>query len=77
MQSKTDGIYTINRGINDVNQLGRLQKWNGEDRFKYWGNPRSIDNDKCNVVRGTDGTVYPPEITTDKTFDIFQSDVCR
>lgn len=77
MQSKIDGIYTVNRGLNDASQIGKLLKWNGEDRFKYWGNPRSINNDICSIVRGTDGTIYPPGITTDKTFEIFTSDICR
>lgn len=77
MQSKIEGIYTINRGINDINQLGNIMKWNGETDFEYWGTSQSINNDTCNRVRGTDGTVYPPHITTDKSFELYASDICR
>lgn len=77
MQSKSDGIYKISRGINDINQLGNLIQWNNKNNFGYWGTPNSVNNETCERVRGTDGTMYPPHVTTDKEFEIFSSDICR
>lgn len=77
MQSKVDGVYTVNRGINDISQLGDIMKWNGGSEFEYWGTSQSINNDTCLKVRGTDGTIYPPHITTDSSFELFASDICR
>lgn len=67
----------MNRGIKDITQLGNIMKWNHRDQFPYWGTDLSLNNDKCNTVRGSDATIYPPGATKTQGYEIFASDICR
>ncbi|XP_074028162.1 sensory neuron membrane protein 2 [Leptinotarsa decemlineata] len=72
-----DGIYTLNRGIDDITQLGQIMQWNHYSELPFWGRQQSTNNETCSRVRGTDSTLYPPHITEKSTFDIFATDICR
>lgn len=37
----------------------------------------SSNNETCAIVRGSDSTLYPPNIKTDETFEVFSTDICR
>ncbi|XP_056632011.1 sensory neuron membrane protein 2-like [Diorhabda sublineata] len=72
-----DGIYTVNRGIHDVSQLGNIMKWNHSTHLPFWGSKQSSNNDSCQLVHGGDSTLYPPQITKDDVLSIFATDICR
>ncbi|XP_028134254.2 sensory neuron membrane protein 2 [Diabrotica virgifera virgifera] len=72
-----DGIYTLNRGIDDISKLGRIMQWNNSHYLPFWGTSQSINNDTCQLVEGGDSTMYPPHATKDKGFVIFSTDICR
>lgn len=72
-----DGVYTVNRGIHDIKQLGNIMRWNESETLPFWGQINSINNDTCKKVRGTDATIYPPRIKKGDYFEIFSPDICR
>ncbi|KAJ8959302.1 hypothetical protein NQ318_021988 [Aromia moschata] len=72
-----DGVYTVNRGQNDVLELGHIIRWNEKQTLPNWGRVESINNATCNQVRGTDSTIYAPHITRDRSLEIFSTDICR
>nr|XP_022900239.1 sensory neuron membrane protein 2-like [Onthophagus taurus] len=68
-----DGIFTINAGNHDVTKLGQIMQWNGYAYNTIWGDRMS----QCNKIRGTDGTVYPPDIKKEDEMVIFATEICR
>ncbi|KAG5893044.1 hypothetical protein JTB14_014824 [Gonioctena quinquepunctata] len=72
-----DGVYTTNRGIEDLTQLGHIMRWNHLSELPYWGRLESTNNDTCKRVRGSDSTIYPPHVTKNSEFEVFSTDICR
>ncbi|XP_068912598.1 sensory neuron membrane protein 2-like [Tenebrio molitor] len=73
--NSNDGLYTIKRGINDVKTLGQIVRLNNSTRTHYW--KQSNANSSCDEVKGTDSTLYPPQISKDSIFQIYSTDICR
>ncbi|CAF3618194.1 unnamed protein product [Rotaria socialis] len=69
-----DGLYTVFTGVNDINRLNYIDKWNGGSYLTYWNSTQS------NKINGTDGSWFPP-LSTDKLQSkrlyAFSTDVCR
>jgi hypothetical protein len=63
---------TIYTGKQDVNKLGVITRFNGEERIRHWS------GDECNRIDGTDGTMFPPHLVRrNSTIYIFAGDICR
>lgn len=62
-------MYT---GKQDVNKLGVVTRFNGEERLRHWS------GEECNRIDGTDGSMFPPHLVRrNSTIHIFASDMCR
>nr|QHR83074.1 sensory neuron membrane protein 1 [Ceracris nigricornis] len=61
----------VKRGIENIDELGRVVAFNGENKLATWR------GDPCNDLRGTDSTIFPPFITPNDTIHIFAHDICR
>lgn len=72
-----DGVYTVNRGIDDISKLGTIMRWNYSPFTPYYGRMESLNNDTCKRVRGGDSMIYPPSVSKDSSFEIFSTDICR
>ncbi|RZC37537.1 sensory neuron membrane protein 2-like, partial [Asbolus verrucosus] len=70
-----DGLYTVKRGIQNIQTLGHIVKLNNSTRTNFW--QRLGPNSVCDKVEGTDSTLYPPEISRDSVFKIYSTDICR
>ncbi|XP_041113446.1 platelet glycoprotein 4 isoform X2 [Polyodon spathula] len=66
-----DGYYNIFNGRGNIEKLGIIDKWQGEGKLTTWKDPY------CNMINGTDGSVFPPFIDKRKVLDFFSSDICR
>ncbi|CAI9722449.1 membrane 2-like [Octopus vulgaris] len=66
-----DGNYIIHSGTKDVNDLGIIKSWNGVSSLPYWNSPY------CNMINGSDGTLFSPFKTKDSNIYIFSTDICR
>jgi hypothetical protein len=67
-----DGNSTINTGENDIDLVGCYQQWNGSyGKLNVWKSPTA------NMLNGTDGSVYRPDISKDDELYIFIIQLCR
>ncbi|GJQ79424.1 Snmp2 [Trypoxylus dichotomus] len=67
-----NGNFEIFSGINQINNLGRIQRWNNQEYMDAW-----VEESVCNQIRGTDSTIFPPFNDQDSSFDVLYSDICR
>ena len=63
--------FTIFTGTSDISKYGLLDKWNGKSDFGHW------TTDASDSVRGSDGSIFPPQITKSTVLKIFDKDFCR
>ena len=63
---------TIMTGIDDVKNVGKVTAWNDETELNFWKS-----NSSCNAIKGTDGSVFHPEILRNETLYVFNRDLCR
>ncbi|CAG9865394.1 unnamed protein product [Phyllotreta striolata] len=75
--NQPDGVYTVNRGIKDISQLGTIMKWNHSSEVPFWGRLQSTNNETCKRVGGTDSTIYAPFVKKTDVLEIFSTDICR
>lgn len=68
-----DGRYLVQDGARDVQELARIVEWEGSSTLGLWRD----SNSKCNMINGTDSTIYSPFVNKAKNIDIFNSDICR
>ncbi|XP_064637277.1 lysosome membrane protein 2-like isoform X2 [Lineus longissimus] len=67
-----DGLYTVYTGTGGkLDNLNIINKWNGESSLPYW------NGTLCNMINGTDGTLYHPFVDKSETLYLFSTDICR
>ncbi|KAL4230682.1 Lysosome membrane protein 2 [Mactra antiquata] len=66
-----DGVYNIKTGADDVSQFGIIKNWNYANSLSFW------TSDTCNMLNGTDGTIFHPFTKKSDTLYVFSSDLCR
>lgn len=66
-----DGYYNIFTGRGNIEKLGIIDRWQGKGKLTTWQDPY------CDMINGTDGSVFPPFIDKRKLLDFFSSDICR
>jgi len=71
----SDGEFNVLTGSEDVASLGSILSFDNKTSLNAWGNDSSAN--ECNAIHGTDGSVFPPFVTKNQTFHIFQKDMCR
>jgi len=70
-----DGPFTIHRGIDDINKLGLIDSYKGEEYTDFWAENK--DGSKtCDKVEGRNN-IFPPFIEEDTTFTVYSTDICR
>ncbi|ENN70885.1 hypothetical protein YQE_12290, partial [Dendroctonus ponderosae] len=75
LKNSPDGIYTINRGRNNATALGSIMRWNGATTSTTYGTSTSINNLTCHSIKGTDSTIYSPELKAGENLMIFNTDL--
>merc|ERR1719189_60164 len=69
--SWSDGDLLMETGTTDVNHLGRIVTWNGNNRTEAY-------EGKCGEVRGSADGLFPPGLSkTSDIIAIFSTDLCR
>lgn len=67
----TDGRYHVYTGEDNINKVGIIERWNGNEALDFWGDKY------CNQINGTDASSFPPFIDKNKPLYFFSSDICR
>lgn len=62
---------TVWTGVNDITQYGIIEKYNGRTHLPHYSEER------CNRINGSDGSIFPPHITKDRTLFVYDKDLCR
>jgi len=70
-----DGLYEVGTGISQAGNFGKVWKWNNEPRLSWWG--KKGGGEYCNMINGTDGSIFPPFVTKDRVLSIFNPELCR
>ncbi|CAL8102958.1 unnamed protein product [Orchesella dallaii] len=61
-------IYT---GVSNPALFAQTRSWEGQTELTFW------DDQYCNMINGTDATVFSPWLTRNTTLQIFSPDMCR
>ena len=64
---------TMNTGSRNLDNLGIIERVNGIDNRKIW------DDEKCDRIIGTDGSMFPPHLIKDpsKILYVYSQEMCR
>lgn len=62
---------TVLRGGKDARDIGKVLLYNDEAELDTW------DSDECNVIKGTDSTIFPPFLKREDGIWGFVPDLCR
>lgn len=70
MSEVYDGRFTIKTGVDDIYNVGIMDRWNGMANTNYY-------KGECGMVNGTSGELFPPMKYVMDDVDIFIPDICR
>jgi len=65
------GIFTVKTGREHLDDFAAIQIYAGKDNLGVWS------TDKCNKIKGSDGTGFPAMLSENSTVYIYQTDFCR
>lgn len=65
------GLFTIHTGKDDIQNVHKVDSWNGLTELSYWRTP------ECNQINGTAGQMWPPFMTEESTLPFYSPDACR
>lgn len=60
--------------MEDIMKVGNIESWNFANHTKFWNQKQ---NDVCNEVKGSDGTLLPPHLSAVDSMSIYSTDICR
>jgi hypothetical protein len=66
-----EGVYEAKTGRNDVYQIGQVVSFQDKTELDFWS------TEDCNAIRGTDGTMFHPDIQRNETLYIFNMNLCQ
>ncbi|XP_019867280.2 sensory neuron membrane protein 2-like isoform X2 [Aethina tumida] len=72
-----DDIFTVNRGIKNPWLLGSIREWNKNRHTNFWGTLKTVNDEVCSKIRGTDGSIFSPNIESKERLDVLVPDLCR
>ncbi|XP_055385357.1 scavenger receptor class B member 1-like isoform X2 [Condylostylus longicornis] len=62
---------TIFSGTQDITKYGLIDRFNGKTHLPHWL------TEECNRLNGSDGSIFPPHMTTDTKLHVYDKDLCR
>ena len=72
-----DGELQIFTGLGDVSKLGTIVTFNNKTEEDIWPRSDEDDGQECNSIRGSDGSLFPPFVSKNQTFYIYNKEMCR
>ena len=77
--NKTDDLpkYTMYTGEGNPYNLSKISLFDGSDSLKVWGKNPETDQNKCNLVQGSDGATFNPYIEQTDTLWFFNDQLCQ
>lgn len=73
---KENGELTVFTGRNDsMNDFMIIDNWNDQKKLSVWPT-NTVAGDRCNSIKGTDGSQFHPGVTRNQILNIFSPLVC-
>lgn len=72
-----EGVFAMHTGVGDMSKLGQILSWNRHSTVQTWLNRTDGGASTCNMINGTDTTVFSPHKAPHGTEYIFSTDICR
>lgn len=74
--------FEVFRGLNDHRRLGEIITFNQSPYLTYWLNDTVNEAQEpqvsvCNMINGTDASIFAPLVDTNKPIYALNTDVCR
>ena len=69
--NSVSGEWETLTGLDDVKEVARVLSYDGQHQLDFW------EGDSCNAIRGTDGSLFHPEVNINETLYIFNRDLCQ
>ncbi|XP_055380715.1 sensory neuron membrane protein 2 [Condylostylus longicornis] len=73
-------LIEVNTGIENIENIMKIKKWNAKSYLNTWLNVVSNETMKpsiCNMINGTDASLFAPFHKKGDSMYIFSSDICR
>ena len=70
-----DGELQIFTGLGDVSKLGTIVTFNNKTEEDIWPRSDEDDGQECNSIRGSDGSLFPPFVSKNQTFYIYNKEM--
>jgi hypothetical protein len=64
-------VFTVKTGIENLDDFAAIQIYAGKSNLGVWA------TDKCNEIKGSDGTGFPAMLSENSTVYVYQPDFCR
>ena len=64
-------VWETLTGVEDVRDVAKVVSYDGQYQLDWWAGGR------CNDIRGTDGSLFHPGVSTNETLYIFNRDLCQ
>jgi len=65
------GVWETMTGVDEVKDVAKVISYDGQTKLDFWG------DDECNAIKGTDGSLFHPEVQKNETLFIFNKDLCQ
>jgi len=66
-----EGVYEARTGLQDVMKVGEIVSYQDKYKLEFW------NTEDCNTIRGTDGTMFHPDVERNETLHIFNMNLCQ
>jgi len=58
-------------GLKEIEKLGEIISVNEQKQLSFW------NTEYCNMINGSDGSIFPPFVTRDQILKVFSPEMCR
>ena len=65
-----DGEYVVSSGSRVPGDFGKILSWNGKTRLDHF-------RGMCNMINGTDGSIFHPFIKKTDILRFYNPEICR
>lgn len=67
----SSGPFEADKGFEDIRKVGQIVSYQNLNVLNTW-----VPNSTCDIIKGTDGTIFEPFIRSDEPLHIFEPDIC-
>jgi len=66
-----EGVFEAKTGSEDIKEVGKVISFQGKTKLDFWS------SEECNEIRGTDGSLFHPDVKKEDVLNIFNMNLCQ